>query len=296
MPNGSKIWVAITTAGFSCTLLDLGSLNADAALVKKGANQWSPNVAPQIHERRESVMISLLVFHPEVGLFLFDTGSCEEIISSWDKHTIECTPRRWVKEKHGLPAAIRKTGNDINDVKAVILSHLHMDHAGGLEHFINTGTTISILSLAVRLVANSEPKIPKFGATNPSIKALSGSVGRLRKIPFLRGLKWRTFSQDIFEIFRGVTLHRCPGHTEGLCVIEFRLPSDETFIYTSDLFHVKENYEDGHPQGNLITDENSWLRSRFYVQHLVQRTSAMVLLGHDTDYFSRFTRSPGWIS
>ena len=127
-------------------------------------------------------MISLLVFHPEVGLFLFDTGSREEIISSWDRHTIECTPRRWVKEKHGLPAAIRKTGNDINDVKAVILSHLHMDHAGGLEHFINTGT-ISILSLAVEFVANSEPKIPKFGATNPNIKAPSGSVGHLCKTP-----------------------------------------------------------------------------------------------------------------
>lgn len=46
-----------------------------------------------------------------------------------------------------LPAAIAKTGNRIEDVKAVVLGHLHNDHAGnaglismlnpgGLEHFL----------------------------------------------------------------------------------------------------------------------------------------------------------------
>lgn len=45
-------------------------------------------------------------------------------------------------EDHELDAAIRKTGNDIKDVTAVIIGHLHLDHAGGLEHF--RGTRISI--------------------------------------------------------------------------------------------------------------------------------------------------------
>lgn len=31
-----------------------------------------------------------------------------------------------------LPAAIKKTGHDIKDVKHVIMGHLHLDHAGGL--------------------------------------------------------------------------------------------------------------------------------------------------------------------
>ena len=36
-------------------------------------------------------------------------------------------------EEHELPAAIAKTGNHIKDIKAVIMGHLHLDHAGGLD-------------------------------------------------------------------------------------------------------------------------------------------------------------------
>lgn len=36
---------------------------------------------------------------------------------------------------HELPTAIAATGHDINDVKMVILGHLHLDHAGGLGYF-----------------------------------------------------------------------------------------------------------------------------------------------------------------
>ena len=37
-----------------------------------------------------------------------------------------------------LPNAIKATGNNIRDVKAIIMGHLHLDHAGGLEHFLGT--------------------------------------------------------------------------------------------------------------------------------------------------------------
>jgi glyoxylase-like metal-dependent hydrolase (beta-lactamase superfamily II) len=85
-------------------------------------------------------MIAALVHHPDMGLILFDTGSCEDAAASWGKYALECNPRDWVKEIHGLPAAIKATGaGEIKDVKAVVMSHLHCDHAGGLEHFLGTG-------------------------------------------------------------------------------------------------------------------------------------------------------------
>lgn len=55
-------------------------------------------------------------------------------------------PRTEYKEEHKLPNAIRKAGYDIKDVKAVIFGHLHIDHAGGLEHFMGTDVP-SIYSL-----------------------------------------------------------------------------------------------------------------------------------------------------
>lgn len=60
--------------------------------------------------------------------------------------------------------------------------------------------------------------------------------------------------------------------------------------------HVKENYENGIPQGGLITELNQWHRSRQYVRRLVKQRDAMVLLGHDIDYFECFEKSPNFIS
>lgn len=35
-----------------------------------------------------------------------------------------------------MPNAIQKAGYDIKDIKGVIMGYLHLDHAGGLEHFM----------------------------------------------------------------------------------------------------------------------------------------------------------------
>jgi len=43
-----------------------------------------------------------------------------------------------------LQEAIKNAGYDIKDVKAVIMGHLHLDHAGGLDYFRNTGTPIYV--------------------------------------------------------------------------------------------------------------------------------------------------------
>lgn len=39
------------------------------------------------------------------------------------------------EEKHELRNAIAATGNKIEDVKKIVIGHLHLDHAGGLDEF-----------------------------------------------------------------------------------------------------------------------------------------------------------------
>ena len=39
--------------------------------------------------------------------------------------------------KHELKAAVEATGNKLEDIKKVIIGHLHIDHAGGLDEFFH---------------------------------------------------------------------------------------------------------------------------------------------------------------
>ena len=82
-------------------------------------------------------MICALVRHPEVGLILFDIRSCETLESKWHLQLANLLPRNWEQGVWGFHQAIKATGaGEIGDVKAVVLSHLHMVHAGGLENFL----------------------------------------------------------------------------------------------------------------------------------------------------------------
>jgi glyoxylase-like metal-dependent hydrolase (beta-lactamase superfamily II) len=61
-------------------------------------------------------------------------------LSRWNRERIA----KHIDEINRLPAAIAATGNDIKDVKAVIMGHLHLDHAGGLENFKGTDVPIYV--------------------------------------------------------------------------------------------------------------------------------------------------------
>lgn len=62
----------------------------------------------------------------------------------WGPDAVDLFPRTSYEDKHRLPEAIKAAGYDIKDVKAVIMGHLHLDHAGGLEHFCNSGVPIYV--------------------------------------------------------------------------------------------------------------------------------------------------------
>ena len=80
----------------------------------------------------------LLIDHPK-GKVLFDTGNAFEIIHDKEEHWggILGAYDPVMTEEQWCVNAIKKIGVAPEDIKYVIISHLHLDHAGCVGHFPN---------------------------------------------------------------------------------------------------------------------------------------------------------------
>ncbi len=83
-----------------------------------------------------------IIEHPRHGLMLFDTGlnyhgaDPEEAEIHWEpgmRDAFGCSMAR----DQAIDRQLEKLGYKIEDVKIVVLSHMHFDHAGGMCHFPN---------------------------------------------------------------------------------------------------------------------------------------------------------------
>ena len=261
--------------------------------ILRGANASTlsnPNPTPK---RRDLILLAALIEYPGFDLILYETGCAEnlEVVrtypllhsfthkrkantnpykKNWGAPITDIFPRTTYTHTQRLPAAIKETGNDISDVRAVIMGHLHLDHAGGLEHFVNSNVPI--------YVHEEELKHACWAV------ATGADLGvYLSHYLHLDALNWKTFSEGTVDLFRGITLHHAPGHTPGLCMMQVNLERDGTFIWTSDMFHVRENFEEERAHGGLARDHCAWVRSLGLVKRLQGLFGATLVFGHDRD-------------
>jgi glyoxylase-like metal-dependent hydrolase (beta-lactamase superfamily II) len=83
---------------------------------------------------------AFVIEHPE-GIIVIDTGETARTAEPgyfprWHPY-YRFGVREWVTPEQEIGPQLRTIGIDPNDVRWVIMTHLHTDHAGGLAHFPN---------------------------------------------------------------------------------------------------------------------------------------------------------------
>jgi glyoxylase-like metal-dependent hydrolase (beta-lactamase superfamily II) len=257
-------------------LLDFGQLTADQGWFIEGAGtSLVSNQTPEV-VRKNLKMIGVLVEHPKNGVILYELGPAPNYKDFWPEPLLDVFPISCCTEENHLDKQLEKAGYSIKDVSAIIIGHMHLDHAGGLELFRGT---------QVPVYAHEEELKYAFYAI-----ATKQDFGPYLPHYIDSAFNWKAVHGPEVELFPGITLYHTPGHTPGLMAMKVDLKNAGSFVFTSDTFFFKENYLQPSPPGWLVRDMSAWWRSLAKIQTLVNRNDAHIVYGHDTDVFAEYTK------
>jgi hypothetical protein len=149
------------------------------------------------------------------------------------------------------------------------MGHLHLKYAGGLEHFV--GADVPIIHY------------PRRGVQACMLSRATGvDLGvYLGDTMDLENLNWQTFTEPYYDLFQGITIYHSPGHILDLCAMQINLAKEGTFIWTTDLYYIKESFEISHPQGWLERVNTQWCRSNGMIKNLKSQFNATLIFGHN---------------
>ena len=256
-------------------LIDRGGFYAD---INFGLNSETvatkTETSPEL-SREYFPVWNLVVDHPGATV-LWDTGSHPDAGDGyWDEGLFDAFAHEDAAERD-LPTALDEVGFAVEDIDAVVQSHLHVDHAGGLHNFEDTDVPVYVHRRELEhayLSANTDV----------------GGTGYVAS-DFDRDLNWRIVHGDR-ELLDGVELLYLPGHTPGLLGAHIERDGEDNIVIVGDVAFVAENYEDGREMSaSLVHDSSAWRESRRKLRDIERRTDATVLYGHDPEQFENLPR------
>ncbi|QLK26020.1 N-acyl homoserine lactonase family protein [Natrinema zhouii] len=261
----------------SIHVLDRGSLDVDMNYMMEGhvlGTHDEPN--PDI-DYGEIPVWSLVIDHPE-GTILWDTGSHHDALEGhWPEGLLQAF-YPYDAHEHRLDDDLNEAGFEIDDIDYVFQTHLHLDHAGGLEFF--DGTDVPVF------VHEKELKYAYYSA-----KTEEGSGAYILE-DFDHDLNWHVLHRDRERHFADIEFVRFPGHTPGLTGTMIHL-DEGTLVFTGDQVYMADNFEAEIPLGaNLLWGKTEWFDSLRRIQELERRQDAEIVYGHDPEQFEAM--QPGW--
>lgn len=227
---------------------------------------------------------AFLIDHPTAGSVLVDTGLHASVATDPRDNLGALGARMYairMRPEQAIPAQLEALGVDARAIKAVVMTHLHYDHASGASQFPQ----------ATFVVSRAEWKAASNG----------GTLQGYRTRQFDHAFDWRTIDYedganvDSFAAFgRAVDLFAdgsirlvfTPGHTLGHQSVVVRL-HDRELLLTGDAAYRRRTIDPGETP-LLIADEHLFARSLTEIRRYLELTpTAEVICGHDPESWPR---------
>jgi glyoxylase-like metal-dependent hydrolase (beta-lactamase superfamily II) len=246
-------------------VLDGGLLTLEASTLTSGLRQGE----------QVDVPVALYLLETSLGYILVDTGNDPEVIgdpvATWGKELADFVWPTMSEANH--PAVqLGLVGVAPSDVRLVIYTHLHHDHAGGARLFPQ----------AVHVVQASELR----WAYAPDRYARRGYL----RSDFDHGLRWLGVEGDV-ALLPGVQLIHTPGHSPGHQSIMLDVPEAGTVIVCGDSVNTRDNVRLDVAPGITVSAAEAVVS----IHRLIAMASwhdALLLPSHDLEFWGLLPKAP----
>lgn len=258
-------------------ILNTGYLETDKNNIVGGATVGTRS-KPIVENQWIKLPVMTFLIDTGSGYILYDTGSNPEAMNGyWPIGLQEIYPLYQTKEER-LENQLALCGVKPEDIKTVVISHMHLDHAGNLHLFKHAD---------VYVPAEDFRQAQAQVHLNPDPATHGGYVKADLDVEIKQ---YHLVDQD-FELMPGVEVITLPGHTPGLLGLVVHLDGG-TIIIPQDCVYSAENYGPPAKVSGLLYDTLSFFKSIEKVRALEKKYNAKVIYAHDYEFFKTLDLAP----
>lgn len=213
---------------------------------------------------------------------LFDTGNAYEVATDPRKHWGDTVDVYYpvMKKEQFVANQLKELGVEPGKIDYVILSHLHLDHAGGVGAFPNA-----------TYVAHKKEIDFAFCADCPQKDAyIIEDIGK--------DVKWLALENEFEQAYDllgdgSIKIYPTPGHTPGhiSVLVDLKKP----MLLTSDSCYTDENLNDNLLPG-LFWNEEASARTINWIRKIQKEQNIEVVTGHNPYTWDKFKKAPEYYS
>jgi glyoxylase-like metal-dependent hydrolase (beta-lactamase superfamily II) len=204
------------------------------------------------------------------GAVVVDTGFSRDVAARRPGRTLLADPAE----------VLRHVGVEAPGVRDVVLTHLHFDHAGGLDRYPRARFWVQDAEMAF-WTGRHAARGGFAHAVEPD------DVVRAVRLNFDRRLR---FVDGDAEVAPGVGVHRVGGHSAGLQVVAVQTDGG-VVVLASDAAHFYENFEQDRPFSSIHALAD--MHGAFDRLRALAGPDGVVVPGHDPQVLERFPAVPG---
>lgn len=245
-------------------VLPTGTCRLSESRVRRGGSPTDDVVIP----------LPMFVVDTDDGWVVFETGCDPDVMVDPEKTWGRLASAFHIEMSEGDHPLHRleSIGVRAEDVAHVVVSHLHMDHAGGLRFFRHSRIHVQRAELRWAMFPDA------FGA-----------AGLLRSDFDHADLTYDLHEGDE-QIVPGVHVALTDGHTPGHQSLVVDLPS-RRYVITGDVAYQRRQIDRGVPPP-VTTDDFAAVRALTRVRAFEERDGAAVLINHDAEAWGSIRIAP----